>query len=156
VEIVLLSVQSGKEEWAQTATETYQEKIAHHIKFQDVVIKSKKLERDESTRKRQEESASLLNAIKESDFVILCDEDGKSFESLEFSKKLRDIFDRGSKRVVFVIGGAFGVDDTVKKRSNLTVSLSKMTMNHMVAKTFLLEQLYRAMMIWKGKPYHNE
>lgn len=152
----MLSVQSTKEAWAEAANGLYTEKLNHHIKFKYIPIKSKKLERDDSERKRQEESRAVLGEIKDSDFVVLCDEGGEEFSSVEFSKKLRSIFDRGAKKVVIVIGGAFGIDLSLKRRSNLTISLSKMTMNHLVAKIMLMEQVYRAIMIWKGKPYHNE
>lgn len=156
MEILLLSVQSTKEAWAEAASELYSDKLSHHIKFKYISIKSKKLERDDRERKKQEESRAILDAIKDADFLVLCDEEGEAFDSVEFSKRLRSTFDRGAKKVVIVVGGAFGVDSSLKKRANLTISLSKMTMNHLIAKIMLMEQIYRAIMIWKGKPYHNE
>ena len=156
MEVEVLTVQSHKEDWASTADELYQQKISNLIKFQLTPLKSKKRERDDKQLKIQDETESLMTRLKPDDFVVLCDETGKSLGSIEFSKQLMGQFDRGSRRVVFVIGGAFGVGAELKKRSQLTVSLSKMTMNHLVARVMLLEQIYRALMIWKNKPYHNE
>ncbi len=156
MEIRLLSIASNKQEWSDLAADVYTEKINHHLKFKETILKSKKLERDDSVKKTALESEMLLNSVKPDEFVILCDEKGKSFGSIEFSKKLVGTFESGKRSVVFIIGGAFGVDESVKKRANLTICLSSMTMNHLVARVQLLEQIYRAIMIWKGKPYHNE
>ncbi len=156
MDIRLISVASNKQEWSDLAAHTYAEKINHHIKFKEDVLKSKKLEREDSKKKVELESLTILNSLKPDDFVVLCDEKGKTYSSIEFSKKLIATFDSGKRSVVFVIGGAFGVDETVKRRSNLTICLSSMTMNHLVARVQVLEQIYRAIMIWKGKPYHNE
>lgn len=156
MEIKLLTVESSKEPWAEAATQLYSEKIGHHVKFVSTVLKSKKIDRDDKDKKKEQETEMILKAISEKDFVILCDEKGKEFESVGFSKKIINIFESGGRTIVFVIGGAFGVDDALKKRANLTMTLSKMTMNHLVARVQLLEQIYRALMIWKGRPYHNE
>ncbi len=154
--IRLISVASHKQEWSDLAAEVYSEKINHYIPFKETILKSKKLERDESAKKVELESQQILQNIQSNEFVILCDEKGKTFSSIEFSKKLVTTFESGKRSVVFIIGGAFGVSADLKKRADLTLCLSSMTMNHLVARIQLLEQIYRGIMIWKGKPYHNE
>lgn len=156
MEVVCLSVQSTKEEWAETAAELYKTKISHHLPFRDIQLKSKKLEREDKSKKREIETQAILDQLDKGDYVILCDEQGKTLNSIEFSKKFVQIQESGKKRAVFIIGGAFGVSDELKSRANLKLSLSCITMNHLVARTVLLEQIYRAIMIWKGRPYHNE
>lgn len=156
MQIKLLAIESHKQEWSELAAQTYSEKINHYLKFEEVLLKSKKLEREDKVQKVLLETTALLQKIKPDDFVILCDEKGREFGSIEFSRKIFSTFDSGKRSVIFIVGGAFGVGDELKKRANLTIKLSSMTMNHLVARVQLLEQIYRAIMIWKSKPYHNE
>lgn len=156
MEVRLISISSHKQEWSDLAAEVYSEKINHNIKFKETILKSKKLDREDRLKKVELESQMILENIKPDEFVVLCDEKGKDFSSIDFSKKLISTFESGKRSVVFVIGGAFGASEVLKKRANLMLRLSPMTMNHLVARVQLLEQIYRATMIWKGKPYHNE
>lgn len=96
-----------------------------------------------------EESADILRRIKSSDYTVLLDSKGKMFTSVGFA----DILDRGS--IVFIIGGIDGVNSTVRERADITVSFSKMTMPHQLARVFLMEQVYRAQTIRKGGKYHR-
>jgi 23S rRNA (pseudouridine1915-N3)-methyltransferase len=114
MEIKLITVSSNKQEWSDLAAETYCEKINHHIKFKEEILKSKKLEREDSQKKIELESQAILNAIKPDEFVVLCDEKGKSFSSIEFSKKLVSTFESGKRSVVFVVGGS----ETLSKSSS--------------------------------------
>lgn len=137
------------------ADAVYTKKISNYIGFEIRRLKSKKLDRDSSDAKREFESADILKAIGRDDFVIVCDEAGDEMNSVEFSKKLTRQIESGSKKIVVVIGGAFGINDAVKARANFKFSLSKLTFNHEVARLVVLEQLYRALCIWKNIPYHN-
>lgn len=156
MKIVLLSVQSGKEEWFQAACDVYSEKISHYASFELSFLKSKAHGREEKQIKCKLESESILEKLKSDDFVVLCDERGKALDSMQFSKQLETWIISGKKRVVFIVGGAFGVSDELKKRAQFTWSLSPMVMNHLVAQTVALEQIYRGLTIWKGIPYHNQ
>ena len=155
MKLKLLTVVSHKEDWSESATDLYLEKINPFVAIEIEALKSKKLERENSELKKEAESEQLLKKLSPTDYVILCDEHGKGMDSPQFSKKLVTAFESGKRQVVFVVGGAFGVSAAIKKRADLTVSLSTMTMNHLVARVMLLEQIYRAIMIWKNKPYHN-
>jgi 23S rRNA (pseudouridine1915-N3)-methyltransferase len=88
--------------------------------------------------------------------VILLDEHGKDYRSIEFAKYLEEKISSSGKDIVFVIGGAYGFSNEVYARCNSKLSLSKMTFSHQMVRTIFAEQLYRAFTIIKGEPYHHE
>ena len=90
------------------------------------------------------------------DSVILLDERGKEYTSIEFAKEIERMMVSGGKNIVFVTGGAFGFSDAVYARCDGKVSLSKMTFTHQMVRAVFTEQLYRAFTIIKGEPYHHE
>jgi 23S rRNA (pseudouridine1915-N3)-methyltransferase len=99
-----------------------------------------------------EKSGLLYSAS--SEFLIVLDEHGKEFSSVEFSKMLKEKNEEGIN-LCFVIGGPFGLSKEVKQRAGLILSMSKMTLTHQMIRLLLLEQLYRGFCIWKGKEYHH-
>lgn len=100
------------------------------------------------------EGAVILKKIKEDDFVVLLDELGREYTSEDFAKFTGSRRDHGDK-LVFIIGGAYGVSDEVKKRANSIIAISKMTFPHQLVRLIFLEQLYRAFTILKGMKYHH-
>lgn len=154
--IRLLTIQSSKNAWLDIASSEFSEKINHFHKFELVQLKSAKKSREDSLNKKKEESEMLLKNVKEDDYVILFDEKGTALDSKQFSEMIRKLQLSGTKRINFVIGGAFGVDEQVKKRAQKTVKVSDFVLNHHVAMTVALEQIYRAFAIIHNKPYHNE
>ena len=155
MKFVLYNLATAKEPWAEEAARLYLQKISYFTPFQIQTLKPKKSSRDESAQKQKEESELILSTLSSDDFVILFDERGKSFDSIEFSKKIGSVLSSSKKRAVFIVGGAYGVSDEVRARAQLVVSLSPMVMNHLLAQTVALEQIYRAFMILKNLPYHN-
>jgi 23S rRNA (pseudouridine1915-N3)-methyltransferase len=152
----LLVVSDGKEEWQQIAQNKYQKKISPFIPFEIVVIKPFREAREQRDEKQLRESEKILQKIEAKDYVVLCDEKGKEYSSVDFSKRLLKIRENfSSRRLVFVIGGAYGASESLRQRADETICLSKMTMNHHVAQLFLLEQIYRAFTILNKIPYHN-
>lgn len=103
----------------------------------------------------ENEGESILNVLKKEDFAILFDERGKDISTQEFAKLLEKHKVEGTKRLVFIIGGAFGVSAAVKERANLTLKLSSLVFPHMLARLMLVEQLYRASSILEGGKYHH-
>jgi 23S rRNA (pseudouridine1915-N3)-methyltransferase len=101
------------------------------------------------------EAAAILKSIKDSDYVVLLDERGKDIDTPSFAKLLDTRMQEGAKRLVFVIGGAFGVTDEVKSRANASLRLSSLVFPHMLARLILIEQLYRASSILDGGKYHH-
>jgi 23S rRNA (pseudouridine1915-N3)-methyltransferase len=156
MKIVFLSVQPGKSEWLSAATEEYVKKISQFFKTEVLFVKPSKRDRGESTAKKKEESNALLAQIQTDDFAVLCDEGGKSLSSRQLAGQLEIWLRSSKKRLVFVIGGAYGLSDELKKRGDFTLSLSPLTMNHLVAHVVLFEQIYRAHAILKNLPYHND
>lgn len=156
MKFVVLTCASANEKWAEVAEDLYVQKISPFIPFEMKELKIPKSGRDDKEFKIKNDSQAILKELKPEDYVILFDERGNSFSSREFSAKVQNILNTGKKRAVFIIGGAFGVDDSVKSRADLQVSFSKMVFNHLVAQTVCLEQIYRAFTILKNLPYHND
>ena len=104
---------------------------------------------------REKEGELLLEQLQTGDFVVLLDEKGKQLNSVEFSTYVAQKMQLGIKRMVFIIGGPYGFTGKVYERGNDKISLSKMTFSHQMVRMIFIEQLYRAMTIWKGEPYHH-
>ena len=104
---------------------------------------------------KTKEAAAVLEKLKSDDCLILLDENGKHYTSVDFSKFLEQKMQASHKRIVFLIGGAFGFSEEIYQRANYQLSLSKMTFSHQMIRVFALEQIYRAMTIMKNEPYHN-
>ena len=104
---------------------------------------------------KESEGSAILKLIKEGDFVVLLDERGKDVDTPAFSTLLDAQMQSGTKRLVFIIGGAFGVDESVKERANKTLKLSSLVFPHMLVRLLLIEQLYRAVSIIDGGKYHH-
>lgn len=157
MKITLLTTQSKKEPWVEAAKELYLKKIKAFVSFQIEDLKASRFDRESSNVTVQLMDDAILKRIASSDLVVLFDESGKSLgSSIEFSKKISSILESGKSQVYFVIGGAFGVGAKLKARANMTLSLGSFTMSHHVAVVVVLEQVYRALTIAKGLPYHNE
>ncbi len=103
----------------------------------------------------EKEAELLLEKIDKFNYVILLDEKGKQFSSEAFAAKLNEIMVSGYKKVAFVIGGAYGVTEQVKSKSNLILSLSKMTFSHQLVRLVFAEQIYRAFTIINNEKYHH-
>ncbi|HNV95036.1 MAG TPA: 23S rRNA (pseudouridine(1915)-N(3))-methyltransferase RlmH [Bacteroidales bacterium] len=109
----------------------------------------------EPTEQMLNEAELFLKKIYPDDFVVLLDEKGKTFTSAGFAKQLEQWMNSGKKRIVFIIGGAYGIHPTLKQKY-ASVSLSDMTFNHQLVRLVFAEQIYRAFTIIKGLPYHND
>ena len=149
--ITILAIGKKHESWISPGLERYEKRLKAPWNLQWILLPHSSLEGD---RARQEESERLLSRIDTTDFVLLLDEHGKSLDSPAFSA----IFERlqvQSKRIVVVIGGAYGVNDELMKRANATVSLSAMVFPHQLVRLLLAEQVYRAQSIAAGSRYHH-
>ncbi len=152
---VLFDFKTAKQNWFQDVSELYAKKINAFCDFEIITLKTLKQGREESSAKIKFEEAQLIHQIKSEDFVILFDEMGLDLTSIQFCKELEKITISGKKRTVFIVGGPYGVSENIKMKAHLKVSLSKMVLNHLVAETVVLEQIYRAMTIQNRIPYHN-
>lgn len=155
MKFVLCNLATAKEDWAVEASKLYRKKISFYMPFEIQSLKAKKSAREDADYKRNEESELILKSLSSDDYVVLFDERGSVLDSIAFSKKIENILITSKKRCVFIIGGAFGVNESVRQRADLKISLSPMVMNHLLAQVVSLEQIYRAFTIIKKIPYHN-
>ena len=157
MKITLLTVGKTDVKWVREGLELYLSRLGHYIPFQLREIPELKnvssLGREQVKAK---EGSLVLKALKPSDEVVLLDEGGREFRSLEFASWLEERISRGARDIVFVIGGAYGFSPEVYARADAKLSLSKMTFSHQMVRTIFAEQLYRAFTIIKGEPYHHE
>ncbi len=157
MKVLLLVVGKTEESWLKSAIEEYASRIKRYLPFEIREIPSLKnsanLTRNEWKLKEGEKILPLLTP---SDQVVLLDERGTEMSSVKFSGFLEKKFQSGAKSLVFIIGGPFGFDESVKKRADFLLSLSKMTFSHQMVRLFFTEQLYRAMTILKNESYHHE
>jgi 23S rRNA (pseudouridine1915-N3)-methyltransferase len=135
----------------------YANRITKYISFDIIYIKSLKYSKSsEIPTLKKQESELVFKNIEKNDFVILLDEKGKQYSSVGFSEFIEKKISSAVKNVAFVIGGAYGFSEELYKRSNESLSLSKMTFPHQLVRMIFLEQLYRAFSILNKEPYHNE
>lgn len=145
------------ENYLQTGIEQYQKRLQHYCKFTIESIPNLKNRQKLTTDQiKTKEGAVILSKVQTSDFLILLDERGKVYTSVKFSGYLEQLMSRGYKRVIFLIGGAYGFSDAVYQRANSQLSLSAMTFSHQMVRLFFAEQLYRAFTILNNEPYHHE
>jgi 23S rRNA (pseudouridine1915-N3)-methyltransferase len=105
---------------------------------------------------KKQEAEAVLKRLKPEDHLVLLDERGKQLSSVELSQSLQEKMNRGTRSLVFLVGGAYGFDELLYQRADEKLSFSKMTFSHQMIRLFLLEQVYRAFTILKNEPYHNE
>jgi len=135
----------------------YSTRLGHYIRFELEVIPDLKQSKSLSeTLQKEKEGELILKKVLLSDEVLLLDERGKTFSSLEFADFLQKKMNSGLKQLVLVIGGPYGFSESVYQRANGKISLSKMTLSHQMIRPFLIEQMYRAMTILRNEPYHHE
>ncbi len=104
----------------------------------------------------EKEGQKILKEIEKHDYVVLLDEKGHSFRSVDFAKFIEEKAFQNKRSIAFVVGGAYGFSPEVYKKSDYKISLSNMTFSHQMVRLFFLEQLYRAFTIIRNEPYHNE
>lgn len=157
MKITLLTVGKTDIRWVREGLEIYISRLKHYIPFSLTEIPE--LKNASSLSKDQikaREGELILKSIKPSDEVILLDEHGKEYTSMEWARNMEKRMSGSGRDMVFVIGGAYGFSDDVYSRCDGKVSLSRMTFSHQMVRTIFAEQLYRAFTIIRGEPYHHE
>ena len=155
--INLLTVGKTDFGWVSEGMSVYASRIGHYVPFSVVEIPElKNVSALSKEQIKEKEGELILRNIKAADRVVLLDEHGKEYRSVEFSSMLEDMMSRGGKDIVFVIGGAYGFSQKVYSRADSLLSLSRMTFSHQIVRALFLEQLYRAFTIMRSEPYHHE
>jgi len=135
----------------------YANRIKKYSVFEIITLPDLKNTRNMPVQEQMiKEADKILQSISNDDYIILLDEKGKEFRTIEFSGYLEKIFFLAKKRIVFIIGGPWGFSKEVYSKADFKMSLSKMTFPHQLVRLLFLEQLYRVFTIIKGEPYHHE
>lgn len=135
----------------------YTNRLSHYLPFNIQYIADAKCTKNLSeAQQKKAEGKNILATIDKSDYVVLLDEHGKEYSSMDFAKYIDRKMATVPRRLVFVVGGPYGFDSDVYDRANEKISLSKMTFSHEMIRLIFTEQLYRAMTIINGEPYHHE
>lgn len=137
--------------------DNYQNRLKHYVKFQlDIIPDIKNVKNLSEAQQKEKEGELILARISPTDELILLDDKGKNFTSIEFSQYLQKKMNSGIKQLVLVIGGPYGFSDALYKKANGKISLSKMTFSHQMIRLFIVEQIYRGFTILRNEPYHHE
>lgn len=129
----------------------YQKRLKWKLELKELMVKGN----FEGQVLKAKEAEILLNNLPENSKIIALDEKGKMFSSSEFAEQIKNYTNHGASHLSFIIGGADGLDDEIKRKADLVLSFGKMTFPHMMIRAFLSEQLYRAWTIINGHPYHR-
>lgn len=155
--ITLLAI--GKTDNAQlnSLIDDYTKRLGFYVKFKlEIIPDLKKVKNLSEAQQKEKEGELILKQLTKSDTLILLDENGKQFTSVDFSKYLQKHMNSGIKNLILVIGGPYGFSEAVYKRAQGKISLSKMTFSHQMVRLFIIEQLYRGFTILRNEPYHHQ
>jgi len=138
------------------AIDEYKNRLIHYIPFEMTVIPDiKNVKNLSEVQQKEKEGELILKTLQAGDYLVLLDEHGKEFTSVQFASYIEKKMHTIPKRFVFVVGGPYGFSESVYKAAAEKISLSKMTFSHQMIRMIFVEQLYRAMTILKGEPYHH-
>lgn len=157
MKILLLAIGKTDSKALDELIQTYAKRIPHYLPYEMKVLpdvrRSGKTSQDEQ---RTAEGRAILSELQTGDRLVLLDERGKAYTSVEFAQYLERRMLASDKRLVFVIGGPYGFAPEVYARADEQLTLSRMTFSHQMVRLFITEQIYRAMTILRGEPYHHE
>ncbi len=151
--LIILAIGKKKSEYDSMIKE-YQKRVVSPFVLELEIVEP--LGIDNAQQCREKESEKLLSKIKKGDFVIALDERGHEYSTIEFSKLVEAKLNESLKRIVFVIGGAYGLDENFKSQANKIMRLSAITLPHELARLVTAEQLYRVTNLISGGKYHHE
>jgi len=154
LKLSFLSVGKAHESYIKEGVEQFTKRIGHYYSVDWQLITPSKL--TDPVQIKKVEAASILKILAVTDVLILLDETGKMLSSPGLAKLIQQKANQSTQRIVFLIGGAYGVDEEIKKRANFTWSLSELVFPHMLVRLILSEQVYRACSILANEKYHHE
>ena len=152
----LWAIGKTNERYLEDGMELYRKRLGHYLKFgMEIIPDIKKAGKLNPEQLKGREGEAVLQRLKPGDFLVLLDESGKQFTSESFAEFLSHKLQLSYKRIIFLIGGAYGFSPELYTRADSKLSFSRMTFSHQMVRLFFLEQLYRAMTILNNEPYHN-
>jgi 23S rRNA (pseudouridine1915-N3)-methyltransferase len=157
MKIAFLVVGKTTDNALQNLQDQYNNRLKHYINFENIIIPELKNTKNLSEEvQKEKEGEQILKALDASDDVVLLDDKGKQYSSMDFSDYIQRKMNASTRRLVFIVGGPYGFSSAVYARANGKLSLSLMTFSHQMIRLLFVEQLYRAFTILKGEPYHHE
>lgn len=157
MKIELIAIGKTSFDYLKTGIAIYEKRLTRYCNFKLSIIPDIKDAKNLSEAQiKHKEGELILKKIDKSHLVILLDDKGKDYTSMQFSNFLENKLMPSGKHIIFIIGGAYGFSEAIYERANQKLSLSKMTFSHQMVRLFFLEQLYRAYSIIKNEPYHHE
>lgn len=157
MKISLIAIGKTEDKYLIEGIDKYLNRLKHYINFSFTVIPDIKNTKNlTEAQQKSKEAELILKQLNNSDVVVLMDEKGKKYSSVQFSQYINKQMVGSVQNLVFIIGGPYGFDESIYKRANSSISLSDMTFSHQMVRLFFVEQLYRAFTILKNEPYHHE
>lgn len=157
MKITLLLIGSTDRKYLKEGIDDYLKRVSFYLPFEMRIIPDIKNNRNLSpSQQKEKEGKAILDLVSQGDLLILLDEQGNELSSTGFTKWIEKKMVTGTRQLTFVIGGPYGFSDAVYQRADSKISLSKMTFPHQLVRLIFAEQLYRAMTIIKGEPYHHD
>jgi 23S rRNA (pseudouridine1915-N3)-methyltransferase len=157
MKITLLVVGKTEADYLKKGIDLYVKRLSYYLPFSMEVIAALKNSKNLSeAQQKQREGELIVSLIKPGDQLILLDENGKHFSSVGFAGYLEKFMLAGTRNLVFAVGGPYGFSEMVYDKATARLSLSEMTFSHQMVRLIFVEQLYRAMTILKGEPYHHQ
>jgi ribosomal RNA large subunit methyltransferase H len=157
VNIKLIAVGKTDNPALQQLISTYEKRLSYYINFELQLLPDIKNSKSVSENQQKiKEGELILSNVEPSHHLILLDERGKEYTSIDFADELQKKMNAGIKQLTFVIGGPYGFSQAVYQRANSKLSLSKLTFSHQMIRLFFVEQLYRAFTILRNEPYHHQ
>lgn len=155
--IKLIAIGKTDSQALQKLVSEYENRLRYYIKFKfEIIPDIKNAKNLTEAQQKDKEGEAILKKIHPTDILVLMDEKGKQYTSLEFSAYLQKKMNAGLKQIVLAIGGPYGFSEAVHQHSRESISLSKMTFSHQMVRLFVIEQLYRAFTILRNEPYHHQ
>ncbi|SDQ68209.1 23S rRNA (pseudouridine1915-N3)-methyltransferase [Flagellimonas zhangzhouensis] len=157
MQITLLAIGKTDKSELEELISVYEKRLKHYVKFQMEIIPDIKNRKNLSEAQQKEKEGELILAqLQPTDTLILLDEKGKQYTSMDFAQFLQKQMNSGIKNLVLVIGGPYGFSDAIYAKSSGKISLSKMTFSHQMIRLFIVEQIYRGFTILRNEPYHHQ
>lgn len=156
MKVELWAIGKTSERYLEEGIGIFEKRLKHYLRFEQAILPDiRKGGKMGPTQLKAKEAEMVLQKLENTDFLVLLDERGKAYTSEAFAEFLNHKLQLSYRRIIFLIGGAFGFDDALYQRANTKWSLSAMTFSHQMIRLFALEQIYRGMTILNNEPYHN-
>jgi len=157
MKIILVLTGKTDDSYVKEGFTLYEKRLQRYVKIETIeipaLINAKNLD---SSQVKEKEADSQLKYIADGEFVVLLDENGKEYRSVEFAGFLQQRMNSSVKKLIFIVGGPYGFSERIYKKAEAKISLSKMTFSHQIVRLLFMEQLYRAFTIIRNEPYHHE